>query len=117
MGSSATWIVDDADLFLSQIDGETIHKIASGVASGAFRLVWIRNRLVNERHGWYAEKQRGLALDAICVDLAGLDGESSNELAAKFIGNRPDRIQRQSWLSAWSGGMPGLMFDLAPYIP
>ena len=113
------WIVDDAEILIAYASDLALAQLALAVANGDLRVVLIRNRYLLESDGWFARRERSLTRHLQRVDLLPLQGRDALAAAAHYTANatESERGWRNDWLVEWSGGLHGLMFDLAPVAP
>lgn len=111
-------IVDNAEFLLVHLSDAIVSRIHAALTLKALRLVLIRNRFIREEHGWMANRELPLADVLPKFELNPLDRDESIALASYFFrSDNRNRQQRAIWLAEWSGGLPGLMFDLKPLAP
>ena len=116
--SPFTLIVDNAEILLSHISEDLIKKLIESILSKSLRLIFIRNRFVKEGYGWLYLREMPLSSVLPKIEITPPAADESLLIASSFFrSDSVNDIKRQQWLSEWSGGLPGLMFDLKPYTP
>lgn len=109
------WVVDDAELLLELAPEGSLARIASAERTGA-TVQLVRNLLVHPT-GRAARMERRYFGHLMHRSIPPFAGEVGLELAQGHFPHRQDQTARAEWLLAWSGGSPGLMFQLSPYVP
>jgi hypothetical protein len=107
------WIIDDADVMLAYASPGLLQSISRRVAEGAFALVLIRNRFIQEATGWFHSREALLSPSMPRLFLTPLAGDAA--AAAAWSYGHVTATAQVEWLVQTSGGIPGLMSDLAPF--
>lgn len=113
-----TLIIDNAELLIVHATRIAVNTILNAIEAQKLQLVLIRNRYILEEQGWIAYREAPFSRVLPRYDLAPLGLTECKNLAKYFLrANTRNFDQRVSWLCEWSGGIPGLMFDLKPLTP
>ena len=112
----ACWIVDDAEVLLAYATGDLLRNIGQKITSGRFSMILIRNRFVHEHAGWFSSREALLHAERPVLQLQPLPHPAALQAArASYRGRAAD--SQAAWLVTMSGGIPGLMSELAPFAP
>ncbi len=79
-------------------------------------MILIRNGFVHEHAGWFSDREALLFSELPVLQLEPLPPPAALEAARTFYGG-PSATSQASWLATMSGGIPGLMSDLAQLAP
>jgi hypothetical protein len=113
-----TLIIDNAEVLLGHMSDELMLQVIEAVNDNMLQLVIVRNRFIRESNGLLCARESNLARLLPRFDITPLEGNDGIRTALTFFGSTcntaPDRA---AWLFEWSGGLPGLMFDLKPLTP
>jgi hypothetical protein len=110
------WVVDDAEVLLAYATEDLLRSIGRKVMSRRFSMILIRNRFVHEHAGWFNGREAALFAELPTLLLEPLPEEAALRAAQTFYSG-PYASFRADWLVAMSGGIPGLMSELAPFAP
>jgi hypothetical protein len=110
------WVVDDAEVLLAYATDEFLQIIGRKILAGRFSVILIRNRFVREDMGWFSNRE-GLLHDRLPTFHLHPLVEEAALAAARAMFSGPAAEAQATWLVAISGGIPGLMNELAPYAP
>jgi len=110
------WVVDDAEVLLAYATDNLLHSIGRKILSGRFSMILIRNRFVHEYAGWFNGRETALYAELPALQLEPLPPSTALQAAQTYYRGAIADVQA-SWLVAMSGGIPGLMSDLAPFAP
>jgi hypothetical protein len=110
------WVVDDAEVLLAYATDSLLRSIGRRIVSGRFSVILIRNRFVHEHTGWFHDREALLQADLPVLHLEPLSPPAALRAARSFY-RGPSADVRASWLVTMSGGIPGLMSELAPFAP
>jgi hypothetical protein len=55
--SDTIWIIDDAEVLLAYATETLLRSIREGIDARRFSLIFIRNRFVHERSGWFTHRE------------------------------------------------------------
>jgi hypothetical protein len=113
-GGQSCWIIDDADVMLAYSSPGLIKNISIRVAERRFALVVIRNRFIHESTGWFHEREALLSPFMPRMVMKPLQGEAAFS-AARTLCHGFSAQAQVHWLTNMSGGIPGLMSDLARF--
>ena len=112
----ACWVVDDAEVLLAYATDNLLRNIGQKIMSGRFSMILIRNRFVHEHAGWFNDRESLLHADLPTLQLRPLPQPAALQ-AARASYHGPSADSQAAWLVTMSGGIPGLMSDLAPFAP
>jgi hypothetical protein len=110
------WVVDDAEVLLAYATDDLLRSIGRKIMSGRFSMILIRNRFVHEQAGWFSDRETLLDVELPTLQLEPLPELAALQAARAFY-RGPSADFRASWLVTMSGGIPGLMSELAPLAP
>lgn len=110
------WVVDDAEVLLGYATDNLLRNIGQKIMSGRFSMILIRNRFVHEHAGWFNDREELLHADLPTLQLQPLPQPVALQ-AARVSYRGPSADSQADWLVTMSGGIPGLMNDLAPFAP
>jgi hypothetical protein len=110
------WVVDDAEVLLAYATDGLLQSIGRKILSGRFSMILIRNRFVYEHAGWFNDREAALYSELPALRLAPLPASSALPAARTYYSGVLADLQA-SWLVTMSGGIPGLMNELAPFAP
>jgi len=110
------WVVDDAEVLLAYASDSLLRSIGRKILSGRFTMILIRNRFVYEHAGWFNGRETALYAGLPVMRLEPLPLPEALQAAQMFYSGMSAETQA-SWLATMSGGIPGLMSDLAPFAP
>ena len=110
------WVVDDAEVLLAYASDGLLQSIGRKILSGRFSMILIRNRFVHEQAGWFNDRETALYAELPALRLAPLPTQAALRAARTYYRDVLADLQA-SWLVTMSGGIPGLMSELAPFAP
>lgn len=113
--SPLTLIVDNSEFLLLQIENDGLRSVVEELKQVRLKLILIRNRLVLEREGLLCRRESPLAALLPRAELRPFKEDEGLEVARRFLRDSEAFNERHAkWLLDWSGGLPGLMFELKP---
>jgi hypothetical protein len=112
----ACWVVDDAEVLVAYATDDLLRSVGRKIMSGRFSVILIRNRFVQEHAGWFYGREALLYADLPTLFLEPLPGPAALRAAQAFY-TGPSAEAQATWLVTMSGGIPGLMSELAPFAP
>jgi len=114
-----TLVIDNSEILLMYISGRTYLRVVDAIKLGVLKLILLRNYFIRENSGYLWERERELASLLPKFELTRLSQEDSHLLATKLLrSDEQGKVNsRIDWLSQWSGGIPGLMYKLKPFVP
>jgi hypothetical protein len=110
------WVVDDAEVLLAYATDNLLRNIGQKIMSGRFSMILIRNRFVYEHAGWFNDREALLHAELPTLQLQPLPQPAALQ-AARASYRGPSADSQAAWLVTMSGGIPGLMSELAPFAP
>lgn len=110
------WVIDDAEVMLAYATDGLLQSIGRKILSGRFSMVLIRNRFVYEYAGWFNDREASLYADVPVLWLEPLPALAALQAARTYYSGTFADAQA-TWLVAMSGGIPGLMSELALFAP
>jgi len=110
------WIIDDAEIMLAHASEKIILRIEEMVRKKKIQIILIRNRFVLENQGWFHDRRSLLNIDLPAIEMKAFDINKAYEVSTTFFSDN-NCHQRSEWLAAWSGGIPGLMYELYHFTP
>jgi hypothetical protein len=114
--SKGCWIVDDAEILFAYASQGMLARLGERLKEGKFHLIAIRNRFIFEDFGWFNRRQKMISSTILTETMVPLETEERiNAVSLIFHGNGSS--YQVSWLSRMSGGIPGFISELYPYVP
>ncbi len=110
-------VVDDAEILLSFADPDFVERWVVPAIGAGVKLVWIRNRLVDEESGALAQAEVALRASLPIFELGHLPVSDARSFAERLSRDHADPARATQWLVRWSGGLSALMQRLRPYCP
>jgi ABC-type oligopeptide transport system ATPase subunit len=115
--NSGCWIIDDAEIMLAHASERIISHIDEMLRKKKIHVVLIRNRFVSETQGWFHDRKALLNPCLPGIEMKVLDADKTYDICTSFFYDERNRYQRSEWLTAWSGGIPGLIYELYRFTP
>ncbi|GEM_PF-5267465 len=116
---SGLWLVDDTDLLLPMLGATELQALVDAVQAG-LRVVFARNPLVVPT-GRLAALERALLGNPTVVQLLPMPSDEARALALTVycadLQSESAMASKSDWLTAWSGGIPGLLRRLSGVAP
>ncbi len=107
-------IVDNAEYLLLHTSVSAFQELSDLVLNGELRIVLIRNLLVREHDGLLRAREEMLGTRLPLLELGVLSSEARFALSEAVLGDHDLPEVSIQWLADWSGGIPGLIYDLKP---
>ncbi|MCP4353219.1 MAG: hypothetical protein GY795_47820 [Desulfobacterales bacterium] len=116
LSKKGCWILDDGEIMLAHTSEKTLLRLGNALQKNQLRLILIRNRFVLDDYGWFHDRELLLNVPLPHLKMQPFDPTTAIEIATGMFHGQ-NRERRGEWLANWSGGIPGMMYDLHSFTP